>query len=217
MSPPAKAFPPPLPPTHFRKLGISQTASLSLPLSPIGPPGGVRAVRGHHHGPLIPFIISPNRVNGATTKRPPENKAAWIGFNSRVTLDDLSVKYREINLIKCEVICLGFLVGMITYADHTLRIAPIMLSMSIVPLRGARDFPIPQKVCRKTCADAGHCGAGVGLHPKSPPRPQPMRCGRLRRRYDHGRQRATLGLASEAYVIIPRSTRVQDSAELERV
>lgn len=94
-------------------------ASWSFPLSPVDPPTGVGAIHGYQHRPLVYFIISPYRVNGVSTKGLSENQAAWIGLIGRITLNDLSLKYRKIDLIKCEIICLGFLIGMITYSDPT--------------------------------------------------------------------------------------------------
>jgi len=56
-------------------------------------------------------------MNGITAKGLPENQAAWVGLISRLTFNDLAMKYRKVGLVECEVISHGLLISMIGYAD----------------------------------------------------------------------------------------------------
>jgi hypothetical protein len=77
-----------------------------------------------------------------------ENQAAWVGLVRGITLDDLSVKDREVDFIEGEAIGLGLLVGVIADANpiHANRVDNIVNVHDFSPGRKrsvTRSIPAP--------------------------------------------------------------------------
>ncbi|MDI6775694.1 MAG: hypothetical protein QMD03_00390 [Syntrophales bacterium] len=80
-------------------------ASLLLsPFPPVDPQIGIRPINHDQDGPSVLLVICPNTMDRIATEGPTVYQTARIRPVGRIILDDFTVKNREVDFIKRELI-----------------------------------------------------------------------------------------------------------------